>query len=183
MNLKKILSKIVIISLTIAIVLIPKVSTIIAIEPEVYIDSQGNIIERVYKDEESFRLIGTHAFSEYTKKTADMGVADLDKLKSLADKANKSGSKSTLYSYASFITSFFWPSVSTSLSVASMMPTSTIKPYETVSYCYDRVSYLYKNPKYTKARGEIKYTRFWNGYSYSCPWQPFRAPRHICYVK
>lgn len=100
MNLKKILSKIVIISLTIAIVLIPKVSTIIAIEPEVYIDSQGNIIERVYKDEESFRLIGTHAFSEYTK-----------------------------------------------------------------------------------ARGEIKYTRFWNGYSYSCPWQPFRAPRHICYVK
>lgn len=118
MNLKKILSKIVIISLTIAIVLIPKVSTIIAIEPEVYIDSQGNIIERVYKDEESFRLIGTHAFSEYTKKTADMGVEDLD-----------------------------------------------------------------KNPKYTKARGEIKYTRFWNGYSYSCPWQPFRAPRHICYVK
>lgn len=66
MSLKKILSKIVIISLT--IVIIPKVSTIIAIEPGVYIDYQENTIEEVYKDEESFRLIGTHAFYEYTKK-------------------------------------------------------------------------------------------------------------------
>lgn len=112
-----------------------------------------------------------------------MRVEDLDKLKSLADKANKSGSKSIFYSYASFITSFFWTSVSTSLSIAPMMPTSTIKPYETVSYCYDKVLYLYKNPQYTKTRVEIKYTRFWNDYSYSCPWKTFRESRHICYVK
>ncbi|RDY29235.1 hypothetical protein CHL78_002705 [Romboutsia weinsteinii] len=189
MFLKKI-KKSVALALTVITVSIPFASTASALEPEVYMDSQGNEIERVYVNEESDNTegvenkgVGTPAFYEYSKKVGTMGVKELDKLKGLADKAHKSSSQATLFSYASFITSFYWPAVSTGLAVASMLPTSYIKPYETVSYCYDRLSYLYKNPSYKKAKGEIQFVRFWNGNSYRNPWQPYKAPRHISYVK
>lgn len=193
MSLKKKASKSIVFALTLITVSMPFANTASAMNQESYTDSEGNQIEVVYVNEESYdkkvegndsdRGVGTPAKYEYTKKTGNLGVKELDKLKALADKANKSGSKSTLYSYASFVTSFYWPGISTGLAVASMLPTSTIKPYETVSYCYDRLSYLYKNPSYKKARGELTFTRFWNGHAYSNPWQPYRAPRHISYVK
>ena len=183
MYLKKRINKSIILLSTVFTLSLSTTNPVSAMESEVYIDNQGNIIERVYEEDKITKSTGTPSFYEYTKKVANMGVKDLDKLKSLADTANKSGSKSTLYSYASFITSFYWPGVSTALSIASMLPTSTIKPYETVSYCYDRISYLYKNPQYKKARGEIQFARFWNGHSYTTPWQPYRAPKHISYVK
>lgn len=189
MNLKKTVNKSIALALTVITISIPFTGTVRAMEPEIYTDSQGNQIERVYVNEESENTedpskgVGTPAFYEYTKKVGNMGVKELDKLKALADTANKSGSKSTLYSYASFATSFYWAGISTALSIASMLPTSTIKPYETVSYCYDRVSYMYKNPSYKKAKGELQFTRFWNGHSYSNPWQPYRSPKHISYVK
>lgn len=171
-------------ALTLAIISISSSisNTVFANEKEVFIDNDGNQIERIYT-EDNLKGVGTPSFYENTKKVASMGVKDLDKLKALADKANKQGSSATLFSYSSFVTSFYWPGVSTALSVASMLPTSYIKPYETVSYCYDRLSYLYKNPSYKKAKGEISYTRFWNGHSYTHPWQPYRAPRHISYAK
>lgn len=194
MNLKKKSRRSIAIALVGACMIIHFTNIVNAMSTDAYIDKDGNKIEVVYVNDESEnedtsisergkRGVGTPAKYEYTKKVASMGVKDLDKLKVLADKAHKSGSKSTLYSYASFTTSFFWPGTSTALAVASMLPTSTIKPYETVSYCYDRVTYLYKNPAYKKAKGELTYVRFWNGHSYSNPWQPYRAPRHISYVK
>lgn len=186
MGFKNKASKSLVLALTIMTVETPFTNTVSAMDSETYTDKEGNKIEVVYVNDgnsDSERGVETPAKYEYTKKVGSMGVNELDKLKDLADKANKSGSKSTLYSYASFATSFYWPGISTALSVASMLPTSTIKPYETVSYCYDRLSYLYKNPLYKKAKGELTFTRFWNGDAYSNPWQPYKAPRHISYVK
>lgn len=185
MSFKKRISKSIALALVGIVVALPCSNTVSAMNQETYIDNEGNKIDVVYVEEStsSEKAIGTPAKSEYTKKVGNMGVKELDKLKALADSADKSGSKSTLYSYASFVTSFFWPATSTALSVASMLPSSTIKPYETVSYCYDRLSYLYKNPSYKKAKGELTYTRFWDGQTYRNPWQPYRAPKHLGYVK
>lgn len=120
------------------------------------------------------------SFTEFRTQYAGLGKTDLNNLKALADRAYKQDQVADYLSTAAQIMSYcngntiaFWSQV---LGQTASWIKADLRPYETVSFCYDSYVYLDTHPSYSGVFTRFKQSRFFNGDRYTNEWHPIDWP-------